>query len=84
MAEGSVLLSGMRHTLYLQSYKDYLRDNVARIRDIELLTGLQFMTFKSDMSTRLRTFLPIDLWDSTMFRTWSDIPCSEQDQCPSE
>ena len=67
-----------------KSYKDYLRDNVARIRDIELLTGLQFMTFQSNKSARLRTFLPEELWESTLFKSWSETPCNQQEQCNSE
>jgi hypothetical protein len=40
---------------------NYLTDNEARIRDIELLTGLQFFTGHKN-HVLLRTFLPHGLW----------------------
>lgn len=46
---------------YFQNTEDYLTDNEARLRDVELLTGLQFyMDYKN--SIQLRTFLPHGLW----------------------
>ncbi|XP_060581540.1 uncharacterized protein LOC132738125 isoform X2 [Ruditapes philippinarum] len=63
----------------------YLKDNVARIRDIELLTGLQFMTsFDVVTAARLRTFLPEDIWDTSLPRSWSDEQCPHKDLCQSD
>ncbi|XP_053394488.1 uncharacterized protein LOC123525750 isoform X2 [Mercenaria mercenaria] len=63
----------------------YLKDNVARIRDIELLTGLQFMTsFNVSTAARLRTFLPEDIWETSIPRTWEDEQCPHQDLCQSD
>lgn len=62
----------------------YLKDNVARIRDIEILTGLQFMTlYDVETSARLRTFLPEDIWETSLALTWEDLPCPHQDLCQS-
>ncbi|XP_064605708.1 uncharacterized protein LOC135470602 [Liolophura sinensis] len=57
----------------------YLKDNVVRIRDIELLTGLQFFTeLESTMAARLRTFLPVTIWPTSLEPTnWIDLPCPE-------
>ncbi|VDI60927.1 ectonucleotide pyrophosphatase/phosphodiesterase family member 1/3 [Mytilus galloprovincialis] len=58
--------------------EDYLMENVARIRDIELLTGIQFLTgLPDDTAASLRTFLPTSLWKpSKMSLHWKDVPCS--------
>ncbi|VDK33394.1 unnamed protein product [Gongylonema pulchrum] len=46
--------------------REYLFDNTARLRDIELLTGMQFFTDRQIWSTsealQLRTWLPQSLW----------------------
>ena len=61
-------------------------ENVARIKDIELLTGIQFLTkLPGDLSARLRTFLPTSLWKpSKKALKWKDLPCSapQATSCP--
>ncbi|KAJ8305988.1 hypothetical protein KUTeg_016533 [Tegillarca granosa] len=70
--------------------EEYLLNNVARVRDIELLTGLRFLTkFSDDVSAKLRTFLPTSLWKTkTMSLTWRDLPCKDQqpknNTCPGK
>lgn len=64
-----------------------MQDNVGRIRDIELLTGLQFLTENIDqaLAARLRTYLPVNLWPADITETWLNKPCpSHQDTCKSE
>ena len=71
-------LSLIAFTRSLQSSRsfEHLRENVARVRDIELLTGLTFFT---DLETSLRikteTYLPEHLWSRI---SWMDT----DDQCP--
>ena len=56
----------------------YLKDNVARVRDIELLTGLIFFSrMNVSNATRLKTYLPVDIWPAEKLRKWIDEPCSE-------
>ncbi|XP_062607940.1 uncharacterized protein LOC134269752 isoform X1 [Saccostrea cucullata] len=68
--------------------EEYLRQNVARIRDIELLTGLRFLTdFEERTSARPRTFLPTSLWPlQNISYKWSDLPCEDKSQntCPGK
>ncbi|KAK3089347.1 hypothetical protein FSP39_002916 [Pinctada imbricata] len=46
-----------------QNYNEYLTDNEARIRDIELMTGFEFFhNLKVEKALELRTFLPNGLW----------------------
>lgn len=63
-----------------------MRENVARIRDIELLTGLSFLAkFNEDTSARPRTHLTTALWPTqNIAYKWSDLPCDakSQDTCP--
>ena len=63
-----------------------MRENVARIRDIELLTGLRFLTkFDEHTSARSRTYLPTSLWQTKdIAYKWSDLPCDDNSQktCP--
>lgn len=73
------------HLLLFKRSDVYLKDNVARIRDIELLTGLQFLTtFGFDNAARLRTFLAEDIWQTSLARSWDEQPCPQQDLCKSE
>ena len=47
----------------MQSSKDYLGDNEARVRDVEIITGLEFFTSLSvDSAIRTRTYLPSGVW----------------------
>ncbi|XP_056017946.1 uncharacterized protein LOC125670329 isoform X2 [Ostrea edulis] len=68
--------------------EEYLRENVARIRDIELLTGLRFLNkYDERTSARLRTYLPSALWPTqNIAYKWSDLPCedSSQSTCPGK
>ncbi|XP_078319808.1 uncharacterized protein LOC111119482 isoform X2 [Crassostrea virginica] len=68
--------------------EEYLRENVARIRDIELLTGLRFLTkFDEHTSARSRTYLPTSLWQTKdIAYKWSDLPCDDNSQktCPGK
>lgn len=63
-----------------------MRENVARIRDIELLTGLRFLTkFNEETSARPRTHLTTALWPTqNIAYKWSDLPCDTKSQntCP--
>ncbi|XP_076096525.1 uncharacterized protein LOC143067274 isoform X4 [Mytilus galloprovincialis] len=66
---------------------EYLKDNVARIRDIELLTGIQFLTENIDqaVAAQHRTYLPVNLWPSELTETWLDKPCpSQPETCNSD
>ena len=57
---------------------NYIKNNVARVRDIELLTGLQFFPdLDNTPRLRLETHLDVGLWDRL---TWMD----EVDVCPEE
>ncbi|XP_069126683.1 uncharacterized protein [Argopecten irradians] len=56
---------------------DFLKDNIARVRDVELLTGLQFFVednFSVAMAARLRTRLTEKLWPSKSLETWLESP----------
>ncbi|KAK3577563.1 hypothetical protein CHS0354_026532, partial [Potamilus streckersoni] len=65
--------------------KDFLIDNAARIRDIELLVGLNFLTsFDTSMAARIRTFLPEELWPSELTQDWIDFPCPTKSQCQTD
>lgn len=73
--------------LTFQRPEVYLKDNVARIRDIELLTGLRFMTsYEASTGARFRTYLPEELWASEVIQpaSWHDLPCPHKDLCQSE
>lgn len=49
--------------LLLQSPDDYLSDNDARVRDVEIVTGLEFFTgLAFDSAIRTRTYLPSGVW----------------------
>ncbi|XP_033738206.1 uncharacterized protein LOC117325827 isoform X2 [Pecten maximus] len=67
---------------------DYLKDNIARVRDVELLTGLRFFvedTFSVSEAARLRTHLSEKLWPSKSLRTWLESPSCPvvEDSCSS-
>ncbi|XP_052776109.1 uncharacterized protein LOC128213996 [Mya arenaria] len=63
----------------------YLKDNVARIRDIELLTGLTFMkSFERGTGARMKTFLPEEIWETILIQPWQDMPCPVEDMCQSD
>jgi len=57
--------------------REYLRQNVARVRDIELLTGLTFFPGVDVPSARIKltTYLPEQPW-STL--PWTDV----DGECP--
>ncbi|KAH3831572.1 uncharacterized protein LOC127876504 isoform X2 [Dreissena polymorpha] len=58
----------------------YLQKNVARLRDIELASGLQFLTsLDRDAAARLRTYLPEELWKTSLVQSWDDVT-----SCPNE
>ena len=68
-----------------QSPAEYLKDNIARLRDIELMNGVQFMAaYNTSYATRLRTYLPEALWRSTLFKNWKDLSCPQHSECSSE
>ena len=63
----------------------YIQDNVARVRDIELLTGLQFLvSLPRGQAARLRTFLPEEIWKTDLVKAWHEMPCPQHDMCQSE
>lgn len=68
--------------------EEYLRENVARIRDIELLTGLRLLSkFNEETSARPRTHLTTALWPTqNIAYKWSDLPCDAKSQntCPGK
>ncbi|KAK3089994.1 hypothetical protein FSP39_008300 [Pinctada imbricata] len=69
------------------SDKDFLQDNVARVKDVELLTGLEFFTKNYSISehARLQTYLPVKIWPSSLTETWLDTNCETADEkCSSE
>lgn len=48
-----------------QSSSEYLLENTARVRDIELLTGINFFSgLPSGEQARLKTISPVELWDT--------------------
>ena len=59
-----------------------MRDNAARMRDVELVTGLRFFPkIKAEDSVRLKTFLPESLWEK--YSWMDDQTCGSQlPQCP--
>ncbi|KAK7100774.1 uncharacterized protein [Littorina saxatilis] len=79
-----------------QSFGAMLRENVARVRDVEIATGLRFFSnLTITQAARLRTFLPTKVWDgSTLAVTprkpgnWSEQACPPKDkadrQCPND
>lgn len=71
---------------FYQPEEEYLRENVARIRDIELLTGLRLLSkFNEETSARPRTHLTTALWPTqNIAYKWSDLPCDAKSQstCP--
>ena len=49
--------------LCLQTMGDYLVDNEARVRDVELLTDLHFFpSLPFSQAVAVRTYLPSGLW----------------------
>lgn len=54
--------------------KDYFFDHTARIKDIELLTGLTFMTdIPWEESIKMRTYLPLEMWESLRPSSWMKL-----------
>ncbi len=57
------------HVIYFQSLKEfgtfkYIQDNSARMRDVELLTGLRLVQKSTNsVKVRLLTHLAVGLWD---------------------
>jgi hypothetical protein len=59
----------------LQTEEEYWSDNVVRVRDVELLTGLRFFSsYNISTQARLSTFLPVNVWKSTT-QKWIDTEC---------
>lgn len=49
---------------HLQSALQYLEDNEARVRDVELITGFQFFpAIPFTQAVAMRTYLPSGLWE---------------------
>ncbi|KAL8580376.1 hypothetical protein ACOMHN_037475 [Nucella lapillus] len=79
-----------------QSFAGLLRENVARVKDIEIATGLRFFPkLALPQSARLRTFLPTRLWEGSSEAApvrkpgnWTDQECPTPDhadsKCPSD
>ncbi|PVD23081.1 hypothetical protein C0Q70_16343 [Pomacea canaliculata] len=76
---------------YFVNEERRLLENVARVRDVELLTGLQFLPYLDPaLSARLRTHVPTSLWAVTTTKqnqTWLEQECPPRgqadNQCPS-
>lgn len=55
-----ILLSRLQQ---FQSYDDLILQNVAPVRDIELLTGINFFPkLPAQLQVELKTFIPVQLW----------------------
>ena len=77
-----------------QNVPTWMRKHVARVRDVELATGLTFFPgLDVAQAARLRTFLPTVLWPAHSLTPpspkpgrWRDQPCPPQgkadDMCP--
>ena len=79
------ILCSLVYILLYQPDKTYLTNNAVRIKDIEQLTGLTFLSqLERSPSARLRTFLPLELWPSPLVTPWEDLPCPLPDHasCP--
>ena len=62
-------------------YVEYIEKNVARVRDIELLTGLRFHPEIAEAERlRLSVFLSEALWDRM---GWMDLRASGDEECPT-
>lgn len=70
----------------LQNWNVYLQKNVARLRDIELATGLQFLTsLERNAAARLRTYLPEKIWETRLVEAWDDVTsCPNEAGCTTE
>ena len=52
--------SFIRHIYFFQEFSTFLLENEARVKDIELISGLQFLSeVPSSIATVLRTRLPV-------------------------
>lgn len=79
-----------------QNFSAMLREHVARVRDIEIATGLEFFSeFPLSRASQMRTFLPTEVWDGSplILHTakpghWQDQACPPSDyadsQCPDD
>lgn len=67
---------------FYQLEEEYLRENVVRIRDIELLIGLRlFLKFNEEILVRLRIYLIIVFWFiQNIVYKWSDFFCDVKSQ----
>lgn len=73
--ENNTIPSKILFAFFIQTEEEYLADNVARVRDIELLTGLKlFSSYNTSTRARLSTFLPVSLWPS-LNQKWIDTEC---------
>ncbi|XP_060077671.1 uncharacterized protein LOC132557191 [Ylistrum balloti] len=83
----ALLLPYLNYTPNCLYPSDYLKDNIARVRDVELLTGLRFFAediFTVSKAARLRTHLSEKLWPSNSLRTWIESSCpTAEDTCTS-
>lgn len=69
-----------------------LRENVARVKDVEIATGLHFFSqLPISQAARLQTFLPTKVWDGSPLlkpKRWVEQECpwkeEADNQCPTE
>ncbi|XP_029649912.1 uncharacterized protein LOC115223464 [Octopus sinensis] len=75
----SVILPHTQETASCKRPRKYIEEYRSRIRDVEILTGTEFLTnlSKSD-SVRLRTFLPSKLWEGKRASSWMNRPFCEK------
>ncbi|XP_052831915.1 venom phosphodiesterase 2-like [Octopus bimaculoides] len=75
----SVILPHTQETANCKRPRKYIEEYRSRIRDVEILTGTEFLTnlSKSD-SVRLRTFLPSKLWEGKRASSWMNQPFCEK------
>ncbi|KAK7482275.1 hypothetical protein BaRGS_00026518 [Batillaria attramentaria] len=92
----SFLIPHRRSPSNCQNLRQLLRQNVARVRDVEIATGLRFFSdLPIDQAARLRTYLPTQLWEDALVTIpppkpghWLNQSCPQPDhadnQCPSD
>ena len=67
----------------MEGQVNYIKYNVARVRDIELLTGLQFFpNMENTPRLRLDTYLQVGLWERLSWMDQTDICSPIQSECP--
>lgn len=66
----------------MEGQANYIKNNVARVRDIELLTGLQFFpNLENTPRLRLDIHLQVGLWERLSWMDQSDICSPIQSEC---